>query len=352
MSRDNESNVPPELRSVLEQESAESDRSDGSENQARQDWDAVWRLLGRAAPSDEELPDADETWAGVRRHIEEDAGSESVEARRTDRRPRRPSARRSSRHRLWRWGSAATAVLALVLAVWWWTQPVDVTAVPGATVAHTLPDGSTVELSGDTRLTYPRTFQTVSFLEAETRVVHLQGEAYFEVESGTRHFVVQTPSVRVEVLGTAFSVRSRAGEAEDTHVALAEGRLRVTAPSAPDTERSLQPGQGITLTPGGTLGAVRDTSLQRILAWRRGGFAATTRPLPALARDLERRFGRSILLDESISPETRSNPLTLYYSQGATLETILHDISMARGLTYRPTANGYVLARPEDSQSP
>jgi transmembrane sensor len=339
MSRD-KSNLPSELRSALEQEQVDEDRSD---------WTAVWRLLGRAAPSEEALPDADDTWAGVRHHLDEAAASDSPDH--TDRRPRRPSARRSSRRRLWRWGSAVTAVLVLVVAVWWWTQPVAVTTAPGTTVAHTLPDGSTVELNGDTRLTYPRTFAGISLLEAEERVVHLQGEAYFDVASGERPFVVQTASVRVEVLGTAFSVQSRSGEAGDAHVALAEGRLRVTGRETTRRERTLRPGQAVTMTPTDTLSAVRDTSLDRVLAWRRGGFAATDRPLPALARALERRFGLSVRLDASIAEDTRSDPLTLYYSQGAELETILHDICMARGLTYRATANGYVLANEDEPQS-
>ncbi len=345
MSRDDESNVPPELRSGLEQ------ASDDEAPDESWEWDAVWALLGRAAPPDAALPDADDTWAGVRRHIEETAGDERT-SRRTDRRPRRPSARRSTQRRLWRWGSAVAAGLLLVLAMWWWTQPVDVTAPAGATVAHTLPDGSTVELNGDTRLTYPRTLAAIPMLEDEKRIVRLQGEAYFDVESGERPFIVRTPSMQVEVLGTAFSVRSRPGEAADAHVALAEGRLRVTAPSAPDTALTLRPGRAATRAPNGTLTAVRDTSINRILAWRHGGFAATDRSLPALARDLERRFGRAVRLDASISEETRSDPLTLYYSRGAELETILHDVCMARGLTYRATANGYVLARATASQSP
>ncbi len=341
MSRD-DSNLPSDLRAALEQEHA----NDG----AASDLEEMWALLEGAAPPDEALPDADDTWAGVRRHIEEEASEE--ERRAEDRRSRHPPSSRSAWRRLWRWGSAVAAALVLVIAVWWWTQPVEVTAVSGTTVARTLPDGSTVELHGDTRLTYPRTFSSVSFLEAERRVVRLQGEAYFEVASGERPFIVQTPSVRVEVVGTAFSVRSRSGETDDAHVALAEGRLRVTDRVGTRTNVTLRPGQAATLGSDGTLTAVRDTSIERITAWRRGGFAATARPLPALAQALERRYGQPIRLASSIGTETRSDPLTLYYSQGAQLETILHDVCMARGLAYRSTAQGYVLVSDNDRQSP
>lgn len=342
MSCDDEPNVPPEVESALEQERTEEDSA--------ANWKTVWALLGRAVPSDDALPDADDTWAQVRRHVEEEASPENRRA--GDRRPRRPSSRRTAQHRLWRWGSAAVIVLVLVVAVWWWSRPVEVRTGPGATAAHTLPDGSTVELNGDSRLTYPRTFASLSVLEAQRRVVHLQGEAYFEVEPGERPFIVRAPSVRVEVVGTAFSVRSRRGEPDDVHVALAEGQLRVTEESSPNTERTLRPGQATMIGTDGTLTAVRDTSINRILAWRRGGFAATGQPLPALTQALERRFGPSIRLDESISGDTRSDPLTLYYTRNTELETILHDVCMTRGLTYRATANGYVLARPAEPQSP
>lgn len=333
MSRD--SHFPPELRSALEQE---------RDDEESWDWEAAWDLLGRAAPPDDAVPDAEDTWAEVRRHIDEGGASES-NRRTDDRRPRRPAARRSARRRLWRWGSAVAAALVLVLSVWWWTRPVEMAAGPGATAVRTLPDGSTVELSGDTRLSYSPRFATVSFLEADRRVVRLEGEAYFEVDAGDRPFVVETPSVNVEVLGTAFSVRSRAGEVHDAHVALSEGRLRVWRSGSPDAPLTLHPGEAATVGPDHALTAVRDTSIERILAWRRGGFAATDRSLSTLALDLERRFGRTVRLDASISEATRSDPLTLYYPQDAELEKILHDVCLARGLTYRATANGYVLAR-------
>jgi ferric-dicitrate binding protein FerR (iron transport regulator) len=340
MSRD-DPKLPPELQEALEQASSDDGRASDLED--------MWALLDGAAPADEALPDADDTWAAVRDHIEDEETDEATRraADRSSRRVHRPSERWG-----WRWGSAVAVAVVLAVATWWWTQPVEVAAVPGTTIAHTLPDGSTVELYGDTRLTYPRTFATIPFLEAEQRVVQIRGEAYFEVESGERPFVVQTPSVRVEVVGTAFSVRSRPGETNDAHVALAEGRLRVTDRAASRTTLTLRPGQAATLHPDGTLAAVRDTSLERITAWRRGGFAVTDRPLPALAQALERRFGASVRLSASIAPEARTAPMTLYYSEDADLETILHDVALARGLTYRSTAQGYVLVRADDRPSP
>lgn len=348
MSRDDDSTVPPALREALER-----DRSGADDAPAPPpDWDEVWALLGRASPPADALPDADETWKGVRRHLdaEDERGDSSEGARRADdRRPRRPSSR-DTRRWAWRWGSAVAAVLLLGVAAWWWTQPVALTTAPGTTQRQTLPDGSAVELNADTRLTYPRSFETVAALEADRRVVTLRGEAYFEVEPGGRPFVVRTATARVEVTGTAFSVQSR--DEDETQVALAEGRLRVTGRDPGATPVTLRPGQSVRVDAGGRPAAVRDTSLRRILAWRRGGFAVTSTPLPTLARTLERRFGQSVRLDSSIPETVRSAPLTLYYARAVRLETILHDVCRARSLTYRPTATGFVLARPDDAPTP
>lgn len=345
MSRDAESNMPPKLRKALEERASADKASERSP-----DPDELWKILGRAEPSDASLPDADETWAGVRRQIDAQ-GDDEDDRRADDRRPSRSGSRTSStRRRLWRWGGAVATLLVLVVAMWWWSQPIELTATAGTTVSHVLPDGSTVELNSDTRLTYSRFFSAPSVLEADRRLVQLDGEAYFEVEAGGRPFVVQTPTAHVEVRGTAFSVRSRDDEEHETQVALAEGQVRVEGRASVDAERTLRPGQAVTVGGDGRISAVRDTSIDRVLAWRRGGFAVTAKPLPALATALERRFGTSIRLDPSIPTTTRSDPLTLYYSQSVDLETILHDVCMARGLTYRATANGYILSAREASQ--
>lgn len=341
MSRD-ELNIPPELREALEEH-----RSDG---QKPSDLEDVWKLLDGAASSDEELPDAEDTWAGVREHIEEGGGQN--ERRAADRGPAdQRSARSPGRRRRWRWTSAVAVLLVLALAAWWWMRPITVQTAPGATATRTLPDGSTVELNADSRLSYDRTFSTVSLLEADRRRVRLRGEAYFEVEDGDRPFVVQTQTARIEVVGTSFSVNSRSDDDGSTLVALAEGRLRVTGRASGATQASLHPGQAVTVGRAGPLTAVRDTSIDRVTVWRRGGFAVTGAPLPDLAEALERRFGQTIRLDPSIPDPARTAPLTLYYARDAKLKQILHDVCMARNLTYRATANGYILSRAGGTQA-
>ena len=66
-----------------------------------------------------------------------------------------------------------------------------------------LPDGSKVWLNAGSSLKYPTQFSD------KQRVVSMQGEAYFEVESDKEHpFIVKTKQLTVEATGTAFNVNT------------------------------------------------------------------------------------------------------------------------------------------------
>lgn len=343
MSRTPSPNLPPELRAAVE---------DGDEEASVSDLEGIWSLLDRAGPPASSIPDKDETWEAVRRHLEAPASSES-ERRASDRAPtpaRAPKQQRVDR-RLWQWGSTLALAVVVLTSVWWWTTPVTVSAPPGTSVTRTLPDGSTVKLNSETQISYPRTLAGIPLLESEERRVKLQGEAYFVVERGNRPFLVETRTARIEVVGTAFSVRSRANEDHETQVALTEGELRVDSRGREDTGVNIRPGEVVRVGEQAGPTVVRDTSIDRIMAWRRGGFAVTARSLPEILRALERRFGMSLTLHRSVPEATRSNPLTLYYSDSTSVEVILHDICMARNLTYRSTSGGFVLMRAEEPGS-
>ncbi|MFB6230401.1 MAG: FecR family protein [Salinibacter sp.] len=342
MSRDSPHDLPPALREALTEERADDGGRDAPT------FEALWDLLGPVKPPSSALPDASDTWADVRRNLDSDAAPPDTNA--TEARARRPPRSRVHHRRVrWRWGVAAIVLLVVAVGAWLWQRPVAVTAAPGTSVTRTLPDGSVVELNGGTRLTYPRTMSTLAFLEDQRRTVHLQGEAYFEVRSADRPFVVRTQTARIEVVSTAFAVRTNV-DGRKTHVALAEGTVRVRSASM-DTV-TLQAGEAVHVGKEGLVSPPADTSIRRVTAWRRGGFAVTAKPLPAVVRALERQFGTPIRLSSKLSPKVTSSPLTLYYSQDVNVETILHDLSVAQGLSYRPTAQGYVIAPSNRTRQP
>lgn len=72
-----------------------------------------------------------------------------------------------------------------------------------STLVTTLEDGSVVYLAGNTSLQYPQHFSS------DRREVSLQGNALFDVAGNrARPFVIETEDTRIEVLGTAFNVKS------------------------------------------------------------------------------------------------------------------------------------------------
>jgi transmembrane sensor len=71
------------------------------------------------------------------------------------------------------------------------------------TLAISLPDGSKVTLNRKSKLTHSHSFND------ETRVVELDGEAFFDVASNpSMPFIIQTKEGTVEVTGTSFNVEA------------------------------------------------------------------------------------------------------------------------------------------------
>lgn len=90
-----------------------------------------------------------------------------------------------------------------------------------STLVTTLEDGSIVYLAGETSLQYPEHFAR------EKREVMLQGNALFDVAGNRdRPFLIETEEVQVEVIGTAFNVKSEAGV--PFQLSVQRGKVKVT----------------------------------------------------------------------------------------------------------------------------
>ncbi len=96
---------------------------------------------------------------------------------------------------------------------------------------HTLQlnDGTRIVLDSGSYLRYPETF-------ADERVVHLKGEAYFEVAHNPRKpFIVNANQAHVQVLGTTFNIR--AWESSHTvKVAVKEGLVSLRHADSSDAK--------------------------------------------------------------------------------------------------------------------
>ena len=89
------------------------------------------------------------------------------------------------------------------------------------TLATTLEDGSIVYLAGNAAIHYPEHFQ------ADKREITLQGNALFDIAGNRqRPFLIETEDTRIEVLGTAFNVKS--DNTQPFELSVQRGMVKVT----------------------------------------------------------------------------------------------------------------------------
>ena len=114
-------------------------------------------------------------------------------------------------------------------------------APEGETSEVKLPDGSKVWLNANSKLTYKKQFGE------KFREVSLVGEAFFDVIKDANHpFIVNTASLHLKVLGTAFNVRAFTND-KTSEAALVRGSIEVTLVNNPDKKITLKPTEKITV---------------------------------------------------------------------------------------------------------
>jgi transmembrane sensor len=108
------------------------------------------------------------------------------------------------------------------------------TTKTGERVQISLPDGSTVHLNSESEISFVENF------EKNKRIIHLTGEAFFEVvRDENRPFIVRSGELTTTVLGTRFNVSNRQ---EIVYVTLQSGKVKVTGEHI-DGEIYLIPGE-------------------------------------------------------------------------------------------------------------
>ena len=173
----------------------------------------------------------------------------------------------------------------------------------------TLPDGSVVELNGDSRI-------AVEFTAEERRVRLIAGEAHFSVAKDAAHpFLVTAQGVTVRAVGTAFNVRM---DNHSIQVLVTEGQilLQGEALAAAESEPAKKPALGagqravVSLTaPGAPLSIGRANALEidQTLAWQSARLVFDRTSLQEVAAAFNRYNARQLVLG---SPDLRERALS------------------------------------------
>ena len=196
---------------------------------------------------------------------------------------------RSIGRRRWMSYAAAACVGFLVtfFAVSNFYKPITTVAIGnGEQLVYTLPDNSTVNLNAASSIN----FKAGDF--DGDRIVHLEGEAFFEVEKG-QSFKVITPNGTIEVLGTSFNVNARNGGLE---VVCRTGKVKVTAKGS---EQILTKGLGTKLNANkAALEEKYNTNVEQEINWMKGVFSRVR--FSEIIAELERQFDIQITCDQAL----------------------------------------------------
>jgi transmembrane sensor len=176
-----------------------------------------------------------------------------------------PAGYKRSRFPIWKYCTAAVFLTVILgSAIWIFTRDAKtparftyagVTSSRGLienvntsknTITVSLPDGSTVKLASDSRISYESGFDSLP-----TRDVYLSGQAFFTVKKNAQHpFRVFANEIVAKVLGTSFSIRSFE---KDTviQVIVSTGKVSVYSQGQLSVHESAAPNKlsGIIITP-------------------------------------------------------------------------------------------------------
>lgn len=206
-------------------------------------------------------------------------------------RPARASLYNISRRRMLAGGGAALA--ASIAGFLFFAQGASYTTNVGEVRRVVMADGSAATINTQTRV-------DVDLAERSRNVRLANGEAWFQVaKDKTRPFIVEAGRIRVQAIGTAFSVRRRDAGAD---ILVTEGIVRVWAEGAEGSAISLSAGQGAYIADNVEIRRRRSdpAAIDRALAWRGGKIELAGNRLSEAVSEFNRYNRRQIIILDPI----------------------------------------------------
>ncbi len=180
-----------------------------------------------------------------------------------------------------------------------------------------LADGTKVMVNASSTLKYP-----IAFIGTKRKVL-LQGEAFFEV---TKHkidskyipFIVSTGPQEIEVLGTAFNVKSHTNKISTT---LVEGSVRLHFKQNSD-RAILKPNQQSVYSTDTKSLAIKTIDPFYATAWKNGAFAFDNAPIREVMAEIARWYNVTVILGDEVNNVSFSGTISKYEEFTKLLQTI------------------------------
>lgn len=230
------------------------------------------------------------------------------------------------------WSAAAIFIMFLGITGFMRFYSASLHAPAGQHVSKILPEGSTVHLNAGTTLSYHPHWWRFS------RILKLDGEAYFEVEEG-KQFLVKSAQGTTEVLGTSFNIYARNGE---YRVHCLTGQVKVETDAG--KTKTLDPNQSLRVSNRGEVEYQTDVKAENAISWTDNRFVFTSVPLTEVFKEMERQFDIRIELASGIEGEYSGN-----FKRGGSVKGVLEMIARPFGLEVKQIhQNKYRISREED----
>ncbi len=188
------------------------------------------------------------------------------------------------------------------------------------TLVQTFGDGSIVYLAGNSVLRYPSVFA------ADSRKVTFEGEAFFDItERRGQPFVIETGKATVEVVGTAFNLKS---SDEGFELIVEEGSVKVSVADLPGYHELV--GEWEMLVGTGSSMEKFPVIDRTYLSWRMNRMQFKDEKLENIASVLSRNYNMQVYFGSDALRERR---LTVTFADND-IETIARVIASGLGLDY------------------
>ena len=229
-------------------------------------------------------------------------------------------------------GLVTAAFLVAVIVPDWAPVPIAYETGRGQHTTVTLADSTEITLNHTSKLTVAENSTD------DSRVVTLEGEAFFRVRSSDAPFVVRTELGAVRVLGTEFNVRYRG---ERLEVAVVRGSVRVTSGGSAGEDQAvvLRAGEGTRFSRGAAPGEPAPLRSADYPGWLHGKLFFDRATLSEVCKEIEDYFDIPVIV------ERRTGDLvTITGSIDArTPEAAVITIARLTGAKYRHDQSGYTL---------
>lgn len=229
--------------------------------------------------------------------------------------------------RIIQWSAAAVLLLVVGLLGVVSNYSETVISLAGEHKLALLPDGSSVEMNAESKLTYyPLKWRF-------ERKLRFNGEAYFNVKKGKKFLVISEQGT-TQVLGTSFNIYSRDNQ---YRVTCLTGKVQVD--SGKDDEVILLPNNHAELEDG-KLVVKEMFKPENAIGWINNQFFFEGRPLKEVIDEIERQYAVTIKLD----PQLNNRNFGSNFSKRHSVEEVLDYVCRPMNLKFvKQSENVYLV---------